>query len=88
MVTWILNRLRGCAHKRTTFPISMNRSRLSVPPSVGETYVCCLGCGQEFLYDWATMRRGEPVRRKAPRTSTSFPLKRRLISTDVRQRSY
>jgi hypothetical protein len=25
-------------------------------------YVACLDCGQEFRYDWAEMRVGEPVR--------------------------
>lgn len=88
MLKWMLNRLRGCAHKRTTFPITMNRARSSAPLVPGEAYVCCLDCGQEFPYDWATMRRGEPFRREPQRASAAYPLPRRVISTDVRQHSY
>ncbi len=88
MLTWIMNRLRGCAHSRTTFPITMNRSKLSAPLVSSQTYVCCLGCGKEFLYDWVAMRRGEPLRSSAPRTGSALPLAGRLIGTDVRQRSY
>jgi hypothetical protein len=31
-------------------------------------YVVCLDCGQEFAYDWAAMRIGEPVAPHAPAT--------------------
>ena len=51
-------RLYGCAHRRTTFPIT-----LRVGASVGgrqsaqsETYIACLECGRHFAYDWTAMR--------------------------------
>jgi hypothetical protein len=31
-------------------------------------YVVCLDCGQEFAYDWAAMRIGEPVAPHTPAT--------------------
>jgi hypothetical protein len=44
----LLNFLLGCSHRRTTFPITPARSKLSM-------YVVCLDCGREFPYDWARM---------------------------------
>lgn len=88
MLKWILNRLRGCAHKRTTFPITMNRIKLSAPLVPGVAYVCCLDCGQEFLYDWATMRRGEPFRREPEPVSAAFRRPKHPMSPDVRQHSF
>jgi len=52
----IWNFLFGCGHRRTTFPQSTTRER---------TYVVCLDCGQEFRYDWKTMRMGEAASRRA-----------------------
>lgn len=42
--------LCGCAHRRTTFPITLRGSPQS------ETYVACLDCGRHFAYDWKAMR--------------------------------
>jgi hypothetical protein len=52
--------LGGCAHKRTTFPLTPSRtSKLSEGARNG-TYVVCLNCGKEFEYDWKEMRIGSP----------------------------
>ena len=40
----------GCAHRRTTIPISHRVGMAS------ETYVVCLACGRRFEYDWVEMR--------------------------------
>ncbi len=50
--------LRGCSHRRTTFPITL-RASVSVgrqQNADAETYVVCLECGRHFAYDWTTMR--------------------------------
>jgi hypothetical protein len=54
MFASLLNSLFGCAHQRTTFPITPRRG-------LGRTYVACLDCGQEFDYDWKSMQVGRPV---------------------------
>ena len=54
MLQSILNTIFGCSHQRTTFPITPLRK-------TNGTYVACLDCGQEFSYDWKTMRVGEAV---------------------------
>jgi hypothetical protein len=64
MLHSMMNALFGCGHQRTTFPITPRRmyagsSGVSGPRS--GTYVACLDCGQEFAYDWKSMRIGEPV---------------------------
>ena len=41
--------LWGCAHRRTSFPITIGEGAES------ETYVVCTLCGQRFAYDWTTM---------------------------------
>jgi hypothetical protein len=43
LVEWLF----GCAHGRTTFPMTL--------PASG-TYIVCLECGRHFAYDWTTMR--------------------------------
>ncbi|MGA2131778.1 MAG: hypothetical protein ABSH50_05755 [Bryobacteraceae bacterium] len=54
----------GCAHRRTTFPLTSSRAS-------DRTYVACLDCGMEFEYDWKAMRRGAQVRAKnVPLTTT------------------
>lgn len=49
---------RGCAHRRTTFPMTLPASAsVDLPPiSQSETYIVCLDCGRRFAYDWTTMR--------------------------------
>jgi hypothetical protein len=65
MLSSFLNSLFGCAHQRTTFPITPGRRNGLAPNALetrGRMYVACLDCGQEFDYDWKSMRVGEPVR--------------------------
>jgi hypothetical protein len=54
----LFNILFGCAHKRTTFPLTPARKTGSGP---AQTYVVCLDCGKQFTYDWKSMQRGELV---------------------------
>ena len=58
MLDALLNYLFGCSHERTTFPLTHtakfgNRQRI--------TYIACLHCGAEFVYDWEHMRIGFPL---------------------------
>jgi hypothetical protein len=52
--------LFGCAHRRCTFPITSRKPGPGPVPSDGQpsktTYVVCLDCGKEFLYDWQQMK--------------------------------
>jgi hypothetical protein len=57
----ILERVFGCAHKKTTFPISRTRTSPMVRDSAIAAYVVCLECGTEFDYDWQAMKIGRPV---------------------------
>lgn len=57
-VAGFLGWLCGCAHRRTTFPITLRagaggRARQSTQT---ETYIACLDCGRHFPYDWTTMQ--------------------------------
>jgi hypothetical protein len=53
----ILDALFGCSHKNLSFPITVRgaRRRNSAASATG-TYVVCLECGQEFAYDWNSMK--------------------------------
>ena len=59
----VFNLLFGCNHRRTTFPMTPVRKK----PAQGqeetpaETYVVCLECGKQFVYDWENMRLGRAV---------------------------
>jgi hypothetical protein len=56
VITSLFNKIFGCAHNRTTFPLTTSRgSRLAVGEGKA-TYVVCLTCGKEFDYDWNQMR--------------------------------
>jgi hypothetical protein len=59
----IWNAVVGCRHRRTTFPFTPARAKPGGPAheSHHETYVVCLDCGKQFLYDWEKMRLGGPV---------------------------
>ena len=59
----IWNALVGCRHRRTTFPFTPARPKTVRIPSEthGETYVVCLDCGKQFVYDWENMRLGGAV---------------------------
>lgn len=46
----LADRLFGCSHSRTSFPITLRTSTRKA-----ETYVVCLECGRRFAYDWARM---------------------------------
>ena len=62
MLQTILNTLFGCAHHRTTFPLTPSRRGTAFSPaSRNQAYVVCLDCGKEFAYDWQEMRVGEAV---------------------------
>lgn len=61
MLNTLFNTLFGCAHNRTTFPITPSRRSKIVDSSRKSTYVVCLDCGKEFDYNWKEMRIGSPV---------------------------
>jgi hypothetical protein len=63
MLQTILNTLFGCAHQRTTFPLTPLRKSTghSNPVHRNGAYVVCLDCGKEFSYDWKEMRVGAAV---------------------------
>ncbi len=52
----LLDVLFGCAHKRTTFPMTLKAQQRSKWRDTPATYVVCLDCGKEFDYDWQNMR--------------------------------
>ena len=52
----IFERVFGCSHKRTTFPIS--RTKRPAATEAQNTYIVCLECGKEFDYDWQAMKIG------------------------------
>jgi len=58
MFNAILERIFGCSHKATTFPLT---PRCNTGGHLHRTYVVCLDCGQEFGYDWNAMRIEEPA---------------------------
>ena len=64
MLQSIFNSLFGCAHQRTTFPITPGKKTAGISAAGAlrnGTYVACLECGKEFAYDWKTMRIGQPM---------------------------
>jgi len=60
MINTMLNAIFGCAHRRTTFPLTPAR-KLGKSNGRNSMYVVCLDCGREFDYDWQEMRIGQPV---------------------------
>ena len=56
MIDSLLNTFLFCSHRRTTFPITVRELRASSAERDKRTYVVCLSCGQQFLYDWENMR--------------------------------
>jgi hypothetical protein len=60
MISSILKLVFYCSHRRLTWPITPVR-KPGVPS--GETYVVCLDCARQFVYDWDHMRIGEPIER-------------------------
>ena len=49
--------LHGCAHRRTSFPITLRAGRGTDEKL--ETYIVCLSCARQLAYDWTTMRRSK-----------------------------
>jgi hypothetical protein len=52
------NLIFGCRHRHTTFPLTPAKKSPSEP---SETYVVCLDCGKQFIYDWENMRLDKPA---------------------------
>ena len=71
MLQAVLNTLFGCSHRKTTFPITVQRKAGAYTRR--STYVVCLRCGAEFAYDWHSMRiqKRLPQRTPAPDLRTS-----------------
>jgi len=70
----VFDALFGCSHKHCSFPITVRgKLRQRAAASVTGTYVVCLDCGQEFPYDWDSMKmvRSKPM--AAGETVTAFP---------------
>jgi hypothetical protein len=62
MIVSLLNTLFGCAHSKTTFPLTPSRKSRTLERFRTGTYIVCLDCGKEFDYDWREMRIGSPIR--------------------------
>ncbi len=62
MIDSIANLLFRCAHRRLTRPMTPIH-KPGVPS--GETYVVCLDCGKQFVYDFKTMRMGRSIEKSA-----------------------
>ncbi|HSL04759.1 MAG TPA: hypothetical protein VK901_14625 [Nitrospiraceae bacterium] len=64
LISNVANWLFGCAHKKTTFPVT---ARSKGPDPSGrdgaefDTYVVCLDCGRHIPYNWTNI--GVEVRR-------------------------
>ena len=61
MIRLLLNKIFGCPHNRTTFPLTRSHKSKLTEAIQRRTYVVCLACGQEFDYNWREMRIGAPV---------------------------
>jgi hypothetical protein len=60
MLNSLFETIFGCAHHRTTFPITPTRNSQRAEGSRRATYIVCLDCGKEFDYNWKEMRMGAP----------------------------
>ena len=73
MIQSFLNKMLGCSHHRTTFPLTPARKN-GAPQAPGATrngtYIVCLDCGREFDYSWKEMRVG---RESGIATGTALP---------------
>ena len=62
MIDTMWNLLFRCQHRRTTFPLTPARPKGAAPSDKhADTYVVCLDCGKQFVYDWEKMRLGGAV---------------------------
>ena len=62
MINSLIGTIFGCAHKRTTFPLTPSRKSKISEGDRSSTYIVCLNCGQEFDYNWKEMRIVSPAR--------------------------
>jgi hypothetical protein len=69
MLQAVLNSLFGCSHRRTTFPITVQRKT-----GHRATYVVCLQCGAEFGYDWQAMQIQRPLNMRTPSPDLRKPV--------------
>lgn len=56
MINSLIASIFGCAHKRTTFPLTASRKSPVSEGARSSTYIVCLNCGREFDYSWKEMR--------------------------------
>jgi hypothetical protein len=61
MIQSFLNKMLGCSHHHTTFPLTPTRKNGAPQATRNGTYIVCLDCGREFDYSWSEMRMGQPV---------------------------
>ena len=61
MLQSFLNKMLGCSHNRTTFPLTPTRKNGAPQATRNGTYIVCLDCGREFAYNWSEMRIGQQV---------------------------
>ena len=46
----------GCFHSKTTFPMTVTLHSPHDGEAHQRTYVACLHCGEEFVYNWQKMK--------------------------------
>jgi len=73
VIDTIWNLLFRCQHRRTTFPLTLARDKGAGTDTHAETYVVCLDCGKQFLYDWEHMRLGGAVNISGDSTEAGTP---------------
>lgn len=75
MLNSLIGTIFGCAHKRTTFPLTPSHKSGVSEGTRGKTYIVCLNCGQEFDYSWKEMRIVSPAGR-IPASPTALQAER------------
>ena len=61
----LFDTLFRCSHKKTTFPMTRTRGNKSLETDK-RTYIVCVDCGKEILYNWQEMRVADPGEAKIP----------------------
>jgi len=74
MLSTVANWLFGCAHRRTSFPITLRNGSATSRRDGAETYMVCLDCGKHMPYDWAAMRLTEATQQPTLRKQGSSAL--------------
>ena len=78
MINSLFEKLFGCTHKRTTFPLTpYRRSGISRGAQKG-TYIVCLACGKEFDYNWNEMHIGNSIEK--PSASPTAPQTEQIVA--------